>query len=307
MNAARIHRFGSPDVIAVEDIPRPLPATGEVLVRVAATGVGRWDALIHEGKSKVSPPLPLTLGSDLAGVVEAVGPGVSQFERGDEIYGVTNPQFVGANAEYAVAAANMLAPKPRCLSSLEAASPPVVAVTAWQMLFDHARPEVGQTVLILGAAGNVGGFAVQFAVNAGFDVIAVVGTSDVEYARTLGTLDVIDYRTSDFAEAVRSVDVVIDTVGGESRARAVGVLKPGGILVTVGSTDFVPARSDVRSAFFYVEVTTARLNAMSGLLESGKVVPRVGSVLPLTDVRTAHEMLAGASHSRRKIVLQVAR
>ena len=306
MNAARIHRFGSPDVIVVEDIPRPVPSVRDVLVRVAASGVAPWDALIRQGKSKVSPQPPLTLGSDFAGVVEAVGLGVSQFNSGDEVYGVTNPQFVGANAEYAIASASMIAPKPLRLSSLEAASLPVVAVTAWQMLFEHARPEVGHTVLILGAAGNVGAFAVQFAANAGFHVVAVVGTKDVDYARSLGATDVIDYRTSDFADVVRSVDVVIDTVGGDTRERAVTVLKPGGILVTVVSTDFVPARSDVRLAFFYAEVTTVRLSTISRLLESGKVVPQVGSILPLADVRTAHEMLAGAPHQRGKIMLQVA-
>src|ERR671939_986106 len=112
MKAARIHHFGPPDVIEVEDIPRPSPAPGEVLVRVAALGVAPWDALIREGKSKVSRQPPLTLGSDFAGVVEAVGPGVSQFHSGDEVYGVTNPQFVGANAEYAIASAGMIAPKP---------------------------------------------------------------------------------------------------------------------------------------------------------------------------------------------------
>jgi NADPH:quinone reductase-like Zn-dependent oxidoreductase len=306
MKAARVHRFGSPEVIVVEDIPRAMPAIGEVLVRVAAAGVGPWDALIREGKSRVSPQPPLTLGSDLSGVVEAVGPGVSQFKNGDEVYGVTNPQFVGANAEYAIAYADMVAPKPRRLSNLEAASIPVVAVTAWQMLFEHARPETGQTVLVLGAAGNVGAYAVQFAANAGLHVIAVVGSKDVQYVRTLGAKDVIDYRATDFADAVRSVDVVIDTVGGETRDRAFGVLKPGGILVTVVSTDFGSARSDVRSAFFYAEVTTARLNAISELLESSHVITEVGSVLPLEQVRMAHEMLAGAPHRRGKIVLQMA-
>jgi NADPH:quinone reductase-like Zn-dependent oxidoreductase len=305
MKAARIHRFGSPAVIVVEDIPRPVPARGEVLVRVAAAGVGPWDALIREGKSKVSPPPPLTLGSDLCGVVEAIGPSVNQFQTGDAVYGVTNPQFVGANAEYAVAAANMVAPKPPRLSSLEAASLPVVAVTAWQMLFEYARPEVGQTVLILGAAGNVGAYAVQFAANAGFHVVAVVGTNDVDYVRSLGATDVIDYRTSDFADTVGPVDVAIDTVGGDTRERAFTVLKPGGILVTVVSTDFVPVRSDVRSAFFYAEVTTGRLNTISPLLESGRIIPQVGSVLGLAEVQTAHEMLAGAPHQRGKIMLQV--
>jgi len=306
MKAARILRFGSPEVIVVEDISRPIPAAGEVLVRVAAAGVGPWDALIREGKSKVSPPPPLTLGSDLAGVVEAVGPGFSQFKHGDEVYGVTNPQFVGANAEFAIASTSMLAPKPPRLTSLEAASIPVVAVTAWQMLFEHARPEAGQRVMVLGAAGNVGAYAVQFAANAGFHVIAVVGSKDVEFVRGLGATDVIDYRVADFANDVRSVDVVIDTVGGETRDRAFGVLKPGGILVTVVSGEFVPGRSDIRSVFFYAEVTTARLSAISGLLESGKVIPQVGSVLPLRDVRMAHEMLAGAPHRRGKIVLEVA-
>jgi NADPH:quinone reductase-like Zn-dependent oxidoreductase len=306
MKAARIHRFGPPDVILVEETSRPSPATGEVLVRIIAAGVAPWDALIREGKSKVSPPPPLTLGSDLSGVVEAAGADVTQFKIGDEVYGLTNHQFVGANAEFAIASADMIALKPQRLTNLEAASIPVVAVTAWQMLFEYARPEPGHTVLILGAAGNVGAYAVQFAANAGFHVIAVVGSKDVEYVRTLGAKDVVDYRVTDFADVVRSVDVVIDTVGGDTRDRAFGVLKPGGILVTVVSTEFVPARSDVRSAFFYAEVTTARLNAMSPFLESGKLIPQVGSVLPLADVRAAHEMLAGRPHRRGKIMLQVA-
>lgn len=306
MKAARIHRFGPPDVIVVEDIPRPSPATGEVLVRVAAAGVGPWDAIIREGRSKVSPQPPLTLGSDLSGVVEAVGAGVSQFKRGDEVYGVTNPEFVGANAEFAVASANMVAAKPQRLSSLEAASIPVVAVTAWQMLFEYARPERGHTIMILGSAGNVGAYAVQFAANARFHVVAVVGSNDVEYVRALGAEDVIDYRAADFTAAVRPVDVVIDTVGGETRERAFRALKSGGILVTVVSTEFASPRSDVRSAFFYAEVTTARLNAISPFLEGGRVIPHVGSILPLVDVRTAHEMLAGAPHRQGKIMLQVA-
>jgi NADPH:quinone reductase-like Zn-dependent oxidoreductase len=306
MKAARIHRFGPPDVILVEDVPRPRPATGEILVRISAAGVGPWDAIIREGQSKVSPPPPLTLGSDLSGVVEALGADVTQFTTGDEVYGITNLQFVGANAEFAIASADMIARKPPRLTNLEAASIPVVAVTAWQMLFEYARPEPGHTIVILGAAGNVGAYAVQFAAKAGFQVTAVVGSKDIEYVRTLGADNVVDYRVKDFADALRAVDVVIDTVGGQTRERAFGVLKPGGILVTVVSSQFVPARADVRSAFFYAEVTTARLNAISPLLERGEVLPQVGSVLPLAGVRMAHEMLAGAPHRRGKIMLQVA-
>jgi NADPH:quinone reductase-like Zn-dependent oxidoreductase len=200
----------------------------------------------------------------------------------------------------------MIAPKPPRLTSLEAASIPVVAVTAFQMIFEHVRPEAGRRVLVLGAAGNVGAYAVQFAASAGAHVIAVVGPNDVDYVRTLGATDVIDYRATDFSDVVRSIDGVVDTVGGSTRDRAYAVLNPGGILVTVVSTDFVPARADVRSAFFYAEVTTARLAAISELLERGKAIPQVGSVVPLAQVRTAHEMLAGAPHRRGKIMLEVA-
>ncbi len=305
MKAARIHSFGGPEVIVVEDVPRPVPVAGELLVRVAAAGIGPWDALIREGKSKVSPRPPLTLGSDFSGVVEEIGQGVTGFKMGDEVYGVTNPQFCGANAHYALALAKMTAHKPARLSHVEAASVPVVAITAWQMLFDYGKAEPGQTVLILGAAGNVGAYAVQFAANADLHVISVVGSKDIEYARTLGSETVLAYQAGRFEDAVHSVDLVIDTVGGETRERSSNVLKEGGVLVSVVSTDPLPKRSDIRSVFFYVEVTTERLNAISLLLESARLIPQVGTILPLNDVRTAHEMLAGAPHKRGKIVLQV--
>jgi NADPH:quinone reductase-like Zn-dependent oxidoreductase len=306
MKAARIHSFGGPEAIVVEDVPRPVPGAGELLVRVAAAGIGPWDALIREGKSKVSPQPPLTLGSDLSGVVEEVGLHVTGFKTGDEIYGVTNPQFCGANAHYALALAKMTAHKPARLSHVEAASVPVVAITAWQMLFDYGKAEPGQTVLILGAAGNVGAYAVQFAANADLHVISVVGSKDIEYARTLGSETVLAYQAGRFEDAVHSVDLVIDTVGGETRERSSNVLKEGGVLVSVVSTDPLPKRSDIRSVFFYVEVTTERLNAISLLLESERLIPQVGTILLLNDVRTAHEMLAGTPHKHGKIVLQVA-
>ena len=302
MKAARIHNFGGPEVIVVEDVPRPVPATGEVLVRVAAAGVGPWDALIREGKSKVSPPPPLTLGSDLSGVVEETGPNVSQFKKGDEVYGVTNPQFVGAQAEYAVASATMIARKPLRLSHLEAASAPVVAVTAWQMLHDYAHVQARQTVLILGAAGNVGAYAVQLAANAGLHVVALVGSKDIEYVRGFGAETVIDYQGGNFSVPV---DVVIDTVGGNTRDRSLHVLKAGGILVSVVSTTPLPSGSNVRTVFFYVDVTSDRLNTISKLFDSENLLPQVGPVLPISQLRTAHEMLAGKPHRRGKIVLQI--
>src|SRR5262249_16920239 len=137
MKAARIHAFGSPDVIRIDDVPPPTPNAGEIVVRVTAAGVGPWDALLRERKSVVSSPLPLILGSDLSGVVEATGPGITKFKAGDEVYGVTNSQFLGAYAQYALASQMMMAHKPSSLSFVEAASAPVVAVTAWQMLLDY--------------------------------------------------------------------------------------------------------------------------------------------------------------------------
>ena len=303
MKAARIHRFGAPDVIVVEEVPRPVPAEGELLIRVAASGVGPWDALIREGKSKVAPPPPLTLGSDLSGVVEEAGPAVSEFKKGDEIYGVTNPQFCGANAQYAVAHASMVALRPARLSHVEAASAPVIAVTAWQMLFEYGNAKPDHTVMILGAAGNVGAYAVQLAVNAGLQVIGVAGSKDIEYVKALGSQTVVN-RADRFENAVPPVDLVLDTVGGETRERSYSVMKSGGVLVSVVSTDPISERPDARSVFFYAEVTTERLNGISRLFSSGQLTPQVGSLLPLNDVRTAHEMLAGAPHKRGKIVLE---
>src|SRR5262245_44700878 len=303
MKAARIHNFGGPEVIVVEDVAVPAPGLGEVLVQVAATGVGPWDALIREGKSKVAPPPPLTLGSDLSGVVEAVGVGVTEFKNGDEVYGVTNPQFYGANAEYAIAIATMIALKPLGITDIQAASVPVVAVTAWQMLFDYAHAGPGQTVMILGAAGNVGAYAVQLAARAGLHVVAVT-KKETDYVRSLGAEIVLDSQIGTFEDSAPPVDVLIDTVGGETRERSLGSLKLGGVLVSVVSTDPLPSRPDVRSVFFYAEVTTERLNSISKLFDSAELQPRVGSVLPLKEVRTAHEMLAGAPHKSGKIVLR---
>ena len=152
MKAGRIHSFGPPNVIVIDEMPCPAPQAGELIVRAAAAGVGPWDALIREGKSAVRLSLPIILGSDLAGVVDSVGTGVTQFKPGDEVFGVTNRQFCGAYAEYAVASAQMVAARPRSLGFVEAASVPVVAVTAHQMLFDYAQMKAGQSVLIHGAA-----------------------------------------------------------------------------------------------------------------------------------------------------------
>ncbi len=306
MKSARIHRFGPPEVIVIDDVPCPVPGAGEVLVRVSHAGVGPWDALIREHKSVVQAALPITLGSDLSGMVAATGPDVTQFQPGDRVYGVTNPEFVGAHAEFAVARANMIACKPESLSFSQAASAPVVAVTAWQMLFDYAKAAPGQTILIHGAAGNVGAYAVQLAAQTGLDVIATASAQDEPYVRSLGAATVIDYKNRRFEEVAPKVDIVLDTVGGETRERSLAIIKPGGILVSVVSEPMPDRGRNVRTVFFLVEVTTGRLETLTELFNRGRLVPRVGSVLPLRDVRAAHEMLAGAPHKPGKIVLSVA-
>ena len=301
MKAARIHSFGPPDVVVVEDVPMPSPGPGEVLVRVMAAGVAAWDAIIREGKSKVSPQPPLTLGSDLSGVVEQVGPGVTDFAPADEVYGVTNPQFCGAQAEFAVAMAGMIARKPQSLNYVEAASAPVIAVTAWQMLLQYGQATRGQTVMVVGAAGNVGAYAVQMAVDAGIHVVAIAHLADQDLLHSLGVKSIIDSSKPAFEQDLPQVDVILDTVGGSTFQRCVAALKPGGKLVTSVSTQPLPAGA----IFFYAEVTTARLQTLTPLFDAGRITARVGSVLPLSEARQAQAMLAGAPHKSGKIVLQI--
>ena len=282
MKAAQILRFGPPSTIEIDDLPLPQPATGQLLVRVKAAGVGRWDALIREGKSGLHQPLPLILGSELSGIVEAIGADVSGFQAGDEVYGATNEQFTGADAEYALPSAVMMASKPKTLNFIEAASAPVVTVTAWQMLFDYASVTAGQTALIHGAAGNVGAYAVRMASLAGLHVVATAGSADLDYVRGLGAERVLDYKKERFEEMLSGIDVVLDTVGGDTQLRSLQVLKLGGMLVSVVSPvpDAVVKRYGVRSAFFYVDVTTARLNKITELFDSGKLVPDIGDCAP---------------------------
>ena len=308
MKAVRIQRFGSAEVISIDEVPKPEPGSGEVIVRIKAAGVGPWDAMIRRGESVLPQPLPLTLGSDLSGVVDSIGVGVEEFNIGDEVFGVTNERFTGAYAEYAVAKATMLAPKPKIVNHVHAASVPVVAVTAWQMIFDFAQLSSGQSVLVHGGAGNVGGYAVQLAKRAGAVVIATASVENDSYVRRLGADGVIDYRTIRFEERVKDIDVVIDTVGGEALDRSYGVLKSGGIVVSSATqpSNEKAAQYGVRAVFFLVQVTTERLTKIAEMIDAGELKTEVGEVLWLDEARKGHEMLEGAPHRRGKIVIKVA-
>ncbi|QRM31936.1 NADP-dependent oxidoreductase [Microvirga sp. VF16] len=295
MMAWRVHEFGPPETMQFERVLMPNPGPGEVLVKVHAAGVGPWDAWIRAGKSALPQPLPLTLGSDLSGDIEAVGPDVSDLRIGDQVYGVTNPRFIGAYAQYALASAEMIAHKPTSLTHVEAASVPVIAVTAWQGLFDQARLQAGQTVLIHGAAGNVGAYAVQLARRAGIRTIATAATDDVAFVRELGADAVVDFRANRFEDASREVDAVLDLVGGETQMRSFQVLRRGGRLISAVSQpdqDFAKSYG-VDATFFLVNVTTEHLTEIAGLIDRGDLRTRVGTVIPLADAREAHLMLEG--------------
>ena len=304
LKAIRVSRFGGTEALVYQDVDPPVPGVGQVLVRVEAAGVGPWDAWVRSGTSAVAHTLPLIPGADLSGVVERAGPG-ARFKPGDAIYGVTNAQFTGAYAEYAVAAGTMIAPKPTHLSFVEAASVPIVAMTAWQMLFDHGRLEPTMRVLVLGGAGNVGAYAVQLAKRVAREVVATALSEDVEYVRGLGADRVIDVGLAPTLDGVSDVDLVIDTVGREALASSLAVVKPGGVVVSsVALPDPIEtAQRALRGVFFLVAVTSEGLERISQLIDDAELTVQVGDVLPLESARIAHEMLAGRRHNRGKIVL----
>jgi NADPH:quinone reductase-like Zn-dependent oxidoreductase len=295
MMAWRVHQFGPPETMQFERIPVPNPGPGEVLVKVHAAGVGPWDGWIRGGRSALPQPLPLTLGSDLSGEIQALGPDVSDLHIGDQVYGVTNPRFIGAYAEYALASAAMIARKPTSLTYIEAASVPVIAVTAWQGLFDQAELRAGQTVLIHGAAGNVGAYAVQLARRAGIRTVATAATGDIAYARDLGADTVIDFQTQRFEDEVRDVDAALDLVGGETQTRSFQVLRRGGKLISAVSPpdQDLAKKHGVDAAFFLVKVTTRHLEEIADLIDRGNLRTRVGTVLPVADACEAHFILEG--------------
>ena len=309
MRAARIHQFGPPEAIALEQVKVPRPGDDEVLLRVHAAGVGPWDAWIRAGKSLLPQPLPLTLGSDVCGLVESVGSNITVFGPGDAVFGVTNPSFTGGYAEYALASASMIAHKPEALSDIEAASAPVGAVTAWQMLFKHAGAGQGQTVFVHGGAGNVGAYAVQLARRNGLRVIASALDRDAAFVRDLGASEVIDGRSLQLADLQGCADVVIDTVGGLSQAQLFGIVKSGGILVSSVSqpNTELAQQQGVRAVFFIVDVNTTDLARLAQMFDERRLIAAVGSVLPLAEAHKAHDMLDGkVPRVRGKIVLKVA-
>lgn len=306
INAIQVRDYGNVDQLRLEQMPVPEPQEGEVLVRVHAAGVNPMDWKIRSGWAKAFMPatFPYVPGSDLAGVVAKVGPGVTAFQPGQAVFGRGTR---GAYAEYAIAAANQLALKPSLLSYDEAATIPVGATTAWQGIFDHGKLQQGQRVLILGGAGGVGLFAVQFARWKGAQVISTASTRYVDFVRSLGAETVIDYTQTPVTDVVHDVDLVFDTVGGEALAGVLPTLKRGGTLITIaGQPDEAKAKErDVRTARFSAQVSAELLNTFAQLIDEGHVKTFVGPVFSLNEAGKAQE-ISQSGHGRGRIVLHIA-
>ncbi len=308
MKAVRIHQFGGVELLRYEDAPRPVPDAGEVLIHVHAAGVNPVDWKIREGRlqSRITHHLPLTLGWDVAGVIEQLGPGVTQFKAGDAVYARPDLARDGAYAEYIAARASEIALKPQTLDFIHAAAVPLSALTAWQSLFDAGNLQPGQRILIHAGAGGVGHYAVQFARWKGAHVITTASARNANFVRSLGADEVIDYTATRFEDAVRDADMVFDTVGGEIQTRSWKVLKKGGILVSI-LTLTVPEEAEQRgwrSAYVFVQPNAAQLAQIAELIDTGKVKPVVENVFPLHEAAKAHTLIQGA-HTRGKIVLRV--
>lgn len=308
MKAVRIHNYGGPDVLAYEDAPRPTPGPGEVLIRVHATTVNPFDCAARAGymTGYFNYIFPLVIGTDVSGVIEEVGAGVTGFSAGDQVYARTGVFRDGANAEYAVAFVSDVAKKPQSLDHIHSAALPHVTLTAWQGLYELANLSAGQTVLVHGAAGGVGHMAVQLAHLRGAKVIGTA-SAHLDFIKELGVDQAIDYTATAFENVVKDVDVVLDLVGGETQQRSWKVLKPGGMLVSTVQppSEEIAATHGVRQGFVASAPPVAQtLTEVAALVDAGKLKPTVYAILPLREIRIAHEMVE-RRHVEGKLVLKV--
>lgn len=304
MKAIRQHAYGGPESLRYEDAPKPSPKAGEVLVRVRAAGVTPTELLWQTSrttKSGMPRPLPFIPGHEFSGDIVALGPGLNSFSVGEAIYGMNDWFSDGAQAEYGLARVSDVARKPKSIGHTYAAITPISALTAWQGLFQRARIEPGEHILIHGAAGGVGSFAVQFAHWRRTRVTATVSAANIDFVRRLGVDVTIDYRIEPFEERVHDVDAVFDTVGGETLRRSWSVLKPGGRLVTIAASEEASQDSRIREAFFIVQPRREELEEIARLIDAGQVRPVIGAEFPLADANLAYQ----TKPARGKVVLRV--
>jgi NADPH:quinone reductase-like Zn-dependent oxidoreductase len=307
MKAIVAHEYGGPEVLKFEEVPRPEPKENEALVRVIASGVNPADPLTLSGKyaREFGTHLPLIPGYDVAGIVEKTGAKITKLKAGDAIYGY--PTFGGGWAEYNTVTEGEVAAKPASLSFTEAAAVPMGALTAWQALVDVAQIRAGQTILIHGGSGGVGSFAVQIAKARGARVIATASTANQDLLKQLGADVAIDYTKTRFEEIAKDVDAVLDPVGKETLARSYGVVKKGGIVMSlVARPDPVELKKrEIRGAGISVHPDAEDLTEIAHLIDAGKIKPVVTKVLPLSEGIAAQQQ-AATHHTRGKLVLRIA-
>lgn len=308
MRAVTQQSFGGPEVLEITEIGRPQLSVNEVLVRVHAAGVNPIDAHVRSGAIPVLGEPPFIIGWDISGVVEEVAPGVTRFVVGDEVYGMPYiPRAANGYAEYVAAPSRQLAHKPVSIDHLQAAGLPLAGLTAWQALVDAAKVGSGQRVLVHGGGGGVGHLAIQIAKARGAEVVTTASAAKHDFVRQLGVDQIIDYRTKKFEEAVDDVDVVLESVGGDTAVRSLDVLRPGGTLITiVDMRNFELARRTTERGFQFVGVTAepdcVGLTALAYLVDSGKLRPNIEHALPLADAAKAHQLIDAGS-TMGKIVL----
>jgi NADPH:quinone reductase-like Zn-dependent oxidoreductase len=308
MKAIRIYNYGGPEVLKYEESPRPQAGEGEVLIRVYATSVNPIDWRVRAGYMKDFIPhsFPLVLGWDVSGVIEEVGPKAPRFRKGDEVYSLPDHTRNGAYAEYIAVRESEVALKPNALHHVRAAAVPLATLTAWQALFDTAQLQSGQRVLIHGAAGGVGHFAVQLAKWKGAHVIGTASATNHEMLYELGADELIDYTVRKFESRVREVDVVLDTIGGDTQERSWQVLKKGGTLVSLVQqpSENKAKECGARGIRLGARPNGRELAEIAKIIDAGKLAPVIDRILPLSEARRAHQ-LSQSGHTHGKIVLRV--
>lgn len=308
MKAVQIHQYGGPEELKWEDAPMPEIGPDDVLVKVYASGVNPVDWKIRQGhmKEQMQYTFPLIVGWDMAGTVEKVGDNVKDFKEGDEVYGRPDLSRNGTYAEYVAVKASAIGPKPGSVDFVTAAAIPLAALTAWQGIIDHGKVQSGKKVLIQGASGGVGMFAVQIAKWKGAFVIGTASKENVKFLEDLGIDQVIDYHEPDFEDRLKDVNVLFDTVGGEQQKKLLNVMKPDGVVVsTVGITDqsILDARG-LKGVSYMATSTQADLKQLADLVDQGKLKVHISKVFPIQEAAEAHK-LGEEGHTQGKVVLQV--
>ena len=307
MKAMVIHEYGGPEVLKYEDIPQPELKDNQLLIRVIAAGVNPVDGMIRSGMFKGNRAFPIILGGDVAGVVEKVGSKITKFKVGDPVFAYVSLDSSGGYAQYALVTEREAAPKPKSLTYVEAAAVPIVAMTAWQALVDTAKLSANQTVLIHGGSGGVGSFAIQIAKARGAKVIATASTANQDFLKQLGADVAIDYTKQKFEDVAKNVDVVLDSIGRDTLARSYGVVKKGGIIVSLVArpNESELEEHEIRGAALSVDPNSEELAEIGKLVDDKKIKVIVSQTFPLSEAMKAHEQVA-TGHTRGKIVLKIA-